>query len=176
MTDQERSRASVRAEHFKEKGAPEDLARDVAVLPTMVAALDVADLAERTGWPAPTVARVFRWVGAAFGLDRLRGAANAFVLEQHWDRLALRRTLEELYEDQRLLASAALRSAKTAPAGLSRDQAAALAQSWIDAEGGRAMRALETVAELEFSGGWTFTKTILAAAEIRSLAAMASAA
>ncbi|KAF0170493.1 MAG: glutamate dehydrogenase, partial [Caulobacteraceae bacterium] len=131
------------------------------------------DLAERTGWPVAPATSVFRSVGAAFGMDRLRGAAMAFTLEQHWDRLALRRTLEELYEDQRLLAEAVIRHAGAAPQGVpgAEDVAAAprLVREWMAANDARTSGVLATIGELESTGAWTFAKTILAAAEIRGL-------
>jgi len=145
------------------------VARDVAVLPPLVAALDVADLAERTHWPVASSASVFRNVGAAFGIDRLRGAAMAFTLEQHWDRLALRRTLEELYEDQRLLAEAVIRFAGAAPQPEDSAAAPRVVREWMAANETRTASVLATIVELEATGAWTFAKTILAAAEIRGL-------
>ena len=117
---------------------------------------------------------VFRSVGAAFGMDRLRGAAMAFTLEQHWDRLALRRTLEELYEDQRLLAEAGHppRGAQRPRRSRRTDDVAAaprLVREWMAANDARTSGVLATIGELESTGAWTFAKTILAAAEIRGL-------
>jgi glutamate dehydrogenase len=170
MTEQERSRAEVRAQTFEADGAPRDLACEVAALSPLVAALDVADLADQSRWPVGATAKVFREVGATFAFDRLRGAAGAFTLDQHWDRLALRRTLEELYEDQRLLASSAIRSVDVAPDALSGDDARSLVAAWAESNGARVRTALETIAELEATGPWTFAKAILAAAELRGAA------
>jgi len=174
MTEQERQRAEVRAERYVQDGAPANLARDVAALAPLVAALDVADLAERTRWPVAPASQVFRSVGAAFGIDRLRGAAANFVLEQHWDRLALRRTLEELYEDQRMLAEAVIRHAGAAPKAGDVAAAAVAVRSWMDANGARVSGVLATITELESTGAWTFAKTILAGAEIRGLSTAAT--
>jgi glutamate dehydrogenase len=166
MTEQERGRATSRMEAYVRDGAPADLARDVAALSPLVAALDVADLAEQCGWSVAAASRVFRQVGAMFGFDRLRGAAHQFVLDQHWDRLALRRTLEELYEDQRLLSASVIRHVGASPPQL--DASAAVA-AWGEARGERVATALATVRELEAAGPWTFAKAILAAAEMRGL-------
>jgi glutamate dehydrogenase len=171
MTGQERQRAEARAQGYSAEGAPDGLARSVAALAPMVAALDVADLGTRTHWPILPAARVFRAVGAAFGIDRLRGAALAFKLAQHWDRLALRRTLEELYEDQRLLAEACVKALGGAPDPSRADAAWAdgAVKSWLSKIEPHASSVLATIAELEGAGTWTFAKTILAAAEIRGL-------
>ncbi len=174
MTEQERQRAEERVERFAQEGAPADLARDVGALAPLVAALDVADLAERTRWPVAAAAQVFRSVGAAFGIDRLRGAAANFVLEQHWDRLALRRTLEELYEDQRMLAEAVIRHAGAAPKSEDVAAPSVAVRTWMSANDARVTGVLATIAELEATGGWTFAKTILAAAEVRGLSTAAA--
>jgi glutamate dehydrogenase len=175
MTEQERHRADARADRFMQDGAPADLARDAAALPPLVAALDVADIAERSAWPVLAAAMVFRQVGAAFGMDRLRGAAMNFVLEQHWDRLALRRTLEELYEDQRMLAEAVIRHAGAAPKADDAEAPSLAVRAWMGANEARVSAVLATIAELEATGAWTFAKTILAAAEVRGLSTVAQA-
>jgi glutamate dehydrogenase len=174
MTEQEVGRAQARVARYTSAGAPEDVARDVAVLAPMIAGLDVVDLAERRGWPVTPAASVFRAVGARFGLDRLRGAALGFQLADHWDRLALRRTLEELYEDQRALTEAAIKHVGAAPAALDRASAMAVCEGWLAAIKTQAAPTLATVAEIEGQSGWTFAKTILAAAEIRGLATLVS--
>jgi glutamate dehydrogenase len=169
MTAQERERAQVRADRYIADGAPEEIARDVAALAPLSAALDVADLAVKSGWPVDAAAQVFRKVGAAFSLDRLRGAAMGFALDQHWDRLALRRTLEELYEDQRVLAEAVTRAPP--PKGADAGSANAALARWLGANEARAQTVTNAMSELEATGAWTFAKTILAAAEVRALAA-----
>lgn len=168
LTDVEQQRAAARAESFAARGAPLELAREISLLAPMVTALDIADLAFRTGQAAPSAMYIYRAVGAAFGLDRMRVAAQALKLDAHWDRLALRRTLEELFEDQRALATAALLALKPA-----KDLTAAAARAdiaaWKDKLGASASGASATLKELETGGAWTFAKTVIAAAELRGL-------
>jgi glutamate dehydrogenase len=161
LTAVERHRAAARAQKYIAAGAPEDLARRIGALSPLVSALDVADLAAKLGRPALDAARIYRRIGATLGLDRLRAAALTLRPDQHWERLALRRTLEELFEDQRVIAEAAARAtnADGAPA-------------WIESLGPIAAGPRAALAELESGGGaWTFAKTVIAAAEVRSLAA-----
>jgi glutamate dehydrogenase len=89
------------------------------------------------------------------------------MLDQHWDRLALRRTLEELLEDQRLIAEAVTRAR---PPAVAADIDKVL-EAWLSAHAGRAQMVKDTMADLEATGAWTFAKSILAAAEVRALAA-----
>ncbi|MBU6373720.1 MAG: NAD-glutamate dehydrogenase [Alphaproteobacteria bacterium] len=163
LTPLERHRAAGRAQRFTSAGAPEDLARRVGALSPLVSALDVADLAAKLGRAPLDAARVYRAVGETLGLDRLRAAALALRPDQHWERLALRRTLEELFEDQRVIAEAAAR----APA-VGGDAKAVGA--WIEGLGPLAAAPRATLAELETGGAWTFAKTVIAAAEVRGLA------
>ncbi|MDX2235556.1 MAG: NAD-glutamate dehydrogenase [Hyphomonadaceae bacterium] len=173
LTEQERARAETRAERFAADGVPPDLARDTAALQPFSAALDIADMADATGWAVGPAAHVFRAVGARFGLDRLRGAALGFALDQHWDRLALRRTLEALYEDQRLIAEAIARHAGAPPASADAAFARHAVETWVAINEERAEMLSGAMADLEATGAWTFAKTILAAAEVRSLSAVA---
>jgi glutamate dehydrogenase len=168
LTDVEQQRAAGRAADFVARGAPLALATEISLLAPMVTALDIADLASRTGQTAPAAMYVYRAVGAAFGLDRMRAAAQALKLDAHWDRLALRRTLEELFEDQRALAAAALLALQ--PKG---DLTAAAARdgiaAWKNQLGATASGASATLKELESGGAWSFAKTVIAAAELRGL-------
>jgi glutamate dehydrogenase len=127
----------------------------------MVSALDVADLAARVARAPVDAARIYRKVGEALSLDRLRAAAVALRPDQHWERLALRRTLEDLFEDQRVIAEAAARAIGDAQA----------IPAWIEGLGAVAAAPRATLAELETGGPWTFAKTVIAAAEVRGLAA-----
>ncbi|MGH1560137.1 hypothetical protein ACRAWD_25790 [Caulobacter segnis] len=56
---------------------PEALAQAVAALQPLTTAADLVDLANASSWSVENVARLYHQVGAAFGFDRLRGAATA---------------------------------------------------------------------------------------------------
>jgi glutamate dehydrogenase len=167
LTPNERSRTDQRIAAHVAAGAPEDLARDIVALAPLVSALDVADLSRREPPRTLPVAHVYRQVGAAFRFDRLRGAAQAMSLAQHWDRLALRRTVEQLFEDQRALAAHAVNAIPTAPANAAEAEASVAA--WAASLGQSALVAQAALEELEAGGGWTFAKVVIAAAELRAL-------
>jgi glutamate dehydrogenase len=168
LTLAERERAEARMRRYQEGGAPADVARDVAVLSPLVSALDVTDLARKHALAPVAAARLFRQIGAAFHLDRLRGAGWALSLTQHWERLAVRRTLEELFEDQRTLTEHAAKTLK-----LSGELDAAAAEAaiarWMPLLGAAGAGALASVQDLESAGGWTFSKIVLAATDLRAL-------
>jgi glutamate dehydrogenase len=167
FTPYERAAAEAKLETLRQAGAPEPLAAHAALFGGMVQALGVADLAAETGSPPRAAAVLFRGAGAVLGLDRARDAAAALQLPAHYDRLALRRTLEELDGVQRALAA---RAARTAPP----QEDPAIAQerltAWLSSLGERAAEAMRIVAEFEASGPWSLAKSTLIAAELRALA------
>jgi glutamate dehydrogenase len=170
LTAREAAGVATRKQGFEAIGAPADLAQDCALLPVMVAALDITDLSVQAGWPVETGAALYRAVGAAFGLDRLRSAAAEFALADHWDRLAVRRAVESLYEDQRALAEAAMAGISAVPTITSQSWAETAAKSWVDGLGPQAALARATFAELDAQGVWTLAKLTLAGAEFNALA------
>ncbi|MGE0045808.1 MAG: NAD-glutamate dehydrogenase, partial [Hyphomonadaceae bacterium] len=170
LTTLERRRADAKRGGYVEAGAPADLAATVASLGPLTAALDVADIAHKRGWPAPAAAFVYRAVGAAFDLDRLIAAAGSLTLDQHWDRLALRRAVEDLYACQASLGEAAVAALGQAPAQPSAVWATQAVEEWVEGLGPIATPAQRALAELESQGPWTFAKLMIAAAEMHALA------
>ena len=75
----------------------------------LVAAADIGDLAQESGWPVAAMARLYHQVGAAFDFDRLRAAAGSIPSIDHFDRLAVRRMIEDLMNEQSTLTRAVAR-------------------------------------------------------------------
>jgi len=169
LADPERDRAIARRDEAIAAGAPSDVAADCAALSPLASALDIADLARAAGWEVEPTAYAYRAVGALFALDRLRLEASAMTLEQHWDRLAMRRAGEDLFDAQKSLTGAALRAAER-PARADRDWAHAMAARWAASLGSAGDSARGVLQELESQGGWTFAKVTIATAEMRALA------
>jgi len=166
----ERDRVSVRQKSLMDLGAPEDLAHDAALLSPLTSALDVSDLARSTRWPVHSASLLHCVVGAEFGLDALKDAATMMKLEQHWDRLVVRRAAEDFGETQLKLAEA---GAKAIGAPREGDNAAMTerVREWIASLGQPAQRARSAFAELNAQGSWTFAKLMLISAEFNALTA-----
>jgi NAD-specific glutamate dehydrogenase len=90
-------------------------------------------------------------------------------LEQHWDRLVLRRAAQDFGETQLRLAEAAA-SAIGAPRAEAASAEGA-AKEWIVSLGQPAQRARASFEELSAQGPWTFAKLMLVAAEFNALLA-----
>jgi glutamate dehydrogenase len=99
----------------------------------------------------------------------LRAGAAAFHLAQHWERLALRRLLAEINEDQRMLADAAIAHVGAPPARPARAWAADAVRGWLDSINQIAAPARSAIAEMQAAGDWSFAKIVLAAAALRAL-------
>ena len=135
---------------------PADLACDLTLMRHLVAALDVALLAKSTGQEPARIAPLYAALGQALGLDRLRIMAGKFSPPEHWDRLALRRLLDDLSASQRNIAAKLLASGTTVEAW-ARRQSEALERTsgFLDA--------------LEASGEPSVAKLLLASSQIQNL-------
>ncbi|UQV17171.1 NAD-glutamate dehydrogenase [Brevundimonas albigilva] len=171
----EQGRLEDRVRRFADHGAPEELTRSISIMRPLVAAADIGDLAAEANWPVAAMARLYHQVGAAFDFDRLRAAAGSIPSADHFDRLAVRRLIEDLMNEQSVLTRAVARASDPS-VGASEETAEAAVDAWIGprlsvVEGVRA-----SVDEIEQSGsGWTFAKLTIANATIRDLAGAAVA-
>src|SRR5690606_28094144 len=167
----ERARVDVRRAALIELGAPEDLANEAALLSPLTLSLDVADLARDTGWPVHPASTLHCVIGAELGLDALRDAATNMKLEQHWDRLVVRRAAGDFGEAQLRLAEAAARAIGAPPADASDDWVAEEAKTWLVSLGKPVQRTRSAFGELDGQGPWSFAKLMLISAESNGLVA-----
>ena len=170
MSALERTRTEARQAGLEELGAPAELARDAAMLQPLTAALDVSDLARRSAWPVHDAAMLHCVIGAEFGLDVLREAAHGLSLDQHWDRLVVRRAIEDFSEIQLRLAEAAAASIGAPDREIDPDRMLEAARAWIGDLGQPAQRARAAFEEHNAHQPWTFAKLMLVAAEFNALA------
>ena len=167
----ERERVATRLQMLVDLGAPEDLAREAALLSPLTLSLDVADMAIDTKWPINDASMIHCVVGADLGLDALRDAATNMKLEQHWDRLVVRRAAQDFGDIQLRLAEAAARAIGAPPKDADYAWANEAVQAWLVSLGKPASRAKSAFADLNGQGAWTFAKLMLISAEFNGLAA-----
>jgi glutamate dehydrogenase len=141
----EKAAVEGRIATLKEAGIPDEIAEDVALLPLLAAIPEIVLLAQRRSLPAQPAAGAYFAMGGAVGIDRLRVLAAAVPALDHWDRLALRRIVDDLYGAQRQLADLALGTepAETAESGV------AAVTAWAAAHEDEIGRTLGFLAELE---------------------------
>ncbi len=152
-------------------GVPRDVAEDAAVLPLMAGLPEIALMAARHRQPLDLVAGAYFAMGAAVGIDRLRGLAARITAGEHWDRLAIRRLIDDLYAGQRALTASALKETKAGGDVGSRAEGAAAVAAWTAAHEDALLRAKSFLAALEASGELSVAKLTLAGSQIHELAA-----
>jgi len=174
----EQERITNRIARFEKDGAPSELARDIAMLRPLISATDVLDLATKENWPVLPVAALYHAFGDQFRFDRLRCAAGQLDTDQRWDRLAVRRLIEDLYSAQRGLTCSAITHAiqngnvpSSKEGAPDRAWAQDIVQAWKDANGALAIKTMNTFDELDATGEWTLAKLAIANTQMSELAA-----
>lgn len=141
---------------WTDAGVPDDLARDMALLSPLAAGLDVALLAHDAKLDAAKVAPVYFDLGARLGLDRLRALGSKLAPPEHWDRLALRRLLDDLSSAQRNITKQLLANGGIDP--------------WAQEHADALERTKTFLNTLEASGELSVAKLMLASSQIQNLA------
>jgi glutamate dehydrogenase len=148
---------------FTHESVPPRVARRVAALGAMGAGLDIVETALARRSQVGSAARVHFGLGAALGLDWLRGQIERLAVEGHWQAVARGTLREELHVLQRRLLDRVL-------ASRSRGDAQARVAAWLES-GGEAVDALRrTVQEMRATGGADFPTLSVAVQAVRRLA------
>lgn len=162
ISEHERAGVKERKQAFIKAGAPADLAQAVAELRPLTSSTDVIDMAKASDWPLASTAYIYHAVGARFRFDRLRGLGQEVSSDLHWDRLAVRRLMEDFYASQQAVTASAMRFAQQAGGSLaggiedpSRDWADALVEAWNTVNEEEAGRVDLVQRQLDESGAWT---------------------
>ncbi|HTQ13835.1 MAG TPA: NAD-glutamate dehydrogenase [Rhizomicrobium sp.] len=159
-----------RIKEMTDAGAPLDLADDVAALPLWGTAPEIAQLAHARDLDIDLVAGAYFSVGAIIGLDRLRGLAQRIAATEHWDRLAIRRIVDDLYAGQRHLTQQVLKSFEGDRMDRTRADGAKAADAWAESRADLLSRTRSFLDELERTGDLSIAKLTLANSQIHELA------
>jgi glutamate dehydrogenase len=153
-------------------GAPEALAREIAALRPLTMTADLADLATASSWSIEAVAKLHHLAGAAFGFDKVRAAASALSDGDPFERLAVRRLIEDLLAEQTALTRAVMKFAG-GPGGGDDPKATLAGWSALNAAGVRKVQ--HTLGEIDRAGGaWSFAKLTIANAALREVSGTAA--
>ncbi len=161
----------ARIQQLQQAGAPLDVAEDVAVLPLLGAAPEIAQLAFNRSLDVDLVAGAYFAVGAIVGLDRVRGLAWRISGTEHWDRLAIRRIVDDLFAGQRALTAQVLAGFEHEKIDRTRAEGSKAADEWAEQHADALARTRAFLDELERSGDLSIAKLTLANSQIHELAA-----
>ena len=152
-------------------GAPLDVAEDVAVLPLLGSAPEIAQLARSRSFGVDMVAGAYFAMGATVGIDRLRSLAGRITAKEHWDRLAIRRIADDLFAGQRALTAEVLSGVDASKTQGDRADGMAAVKTWAEVHAEPLGRTRAFLDALERSGDLSIAKLTLANSQIRELAA-----
>jgi glutamate dehydrogenase len=148
---------------FSADGVPASVARRVASLGAFHSSVDIVEVALARRAPVAQAARVYFGLGAAIGLDWIRGEIERLPVEGHWQALARGTMREEAYLLQRRLADQVL----------SRGRAGDLAKridAWLAMRGAAHENVSRTVREMRTMGSADFPTLSVALQAVRQLA------
>jgi glutamate dehydrogenase len=168
----EQKAAVRRASAWVKAGAPKTVAHSVALMRPLTLAASISDLAKDQAWPLAAAARVYHKVGGDFGFDKLRAAAaSRGGGGDAYERLAVRRLIEDMIGEQSALARAVMARGAPPEDGGKSDSASGAVVSWVSERADAVRAARRIIDDVEKApGNWTFAKLTIANAALRELA------
>ena len=166
--DFEGSYLRSRIQNRVDKGIDVDLARDICVLDPLSSACDIVDISHEFSWPMEEAARAYSEIGALVGLPQLRAGAAQLAPGEHFERLSIKRMIEDLFRQQRALTLAALGNAHNVDGD--RVSGGDAVDLWAQANAIPVDRTTQLVQEMDAQGPMTGAKLALATSQVRDLA------
>ena len=166
LGDDSRKALTRAARRLVGQGVPAKVAQRVASLGVLASALDIVQAAKRCKLGVVDVGRIYFMIGARLGLDWLRASAGAgdAGTETYWQRQALSAVVDDLYAQQRALATAVIEVGGDG-------QADDAVEAWIAANRAAVDRNDRMIADLRKAGGVDLAMLTVAGRHIRALAA-----
>ncbi|MEX0591572.1 MAG: NAD-glutamate dehydrogenase [Xanthobacteraceae bacterium] len=160
LPDEHHAARGARSSELIAANVPEPLALKIASLPELAAAPDIVVVADGTKKRIEAVTSVYFAVGAFFRLDQIAEAAHKIELSDHFDRLALDRTLVEIASSQRRITAEVLATGRAGDAAV---------QEWAERRGREIARVRASIHEIAGSG-LTLSKLAVAVGLLADLA------
>ena len=138
--------------------------------------MDMADLANASGWDLVGAARIYHHASAAFGFDRLRAASGSLLGADPYERQAIRFLVEDLMAEQSAIVRSVIASNDRHKGCESAESAQSLVKAWTGRRAAAAKAVTDLVDAIEQSGdGWSFAKLTIVNNAMRHLVATAQA-
>ncbi len=161
-TERAQGEFAEREASIHEKGAPDDLARDLALLPLLALLPDIAAVSRETGVPLERTVSGYFTVTRHFRIGRLEGALASLKPTDYYESLALARAGAEFAGARRRLAVAALSA---------HPEADNPAEAWSAAQGPRVGQVIAQIAALAGAGEASVSRLTVAAGLLSDLSA-----
>jgi glutamate dehydrogenase len=163
LDPQARQHFEAQAARWMQAGVPAGIARRVAALDTLFAALDIAEVAADAGRPVATVAGVYFELGAKLGLGWLRERIGGLPGDSHWQTLAKGAMRDDVAGLARTLARNVVADGQA-------QDAAELVAAWQSRNGASMERATRLLEELRAAPAPDLAMLSVALRELRNLA------
>ena len=163
LADADREAWDARVDKLADAGVPQELAERVASLGALFAALDVVDVARKTGRSVDEVAPMHFLLGGGLELHWLRDQIAALPRDNRWQAMARAALRDDLF---------ALHSALTADVlaeGPQEGSARERLDAWTEANAGPVERAVGILADIKSGGTYDLTTLPVALREVRNL-------
>ncbi|MBW9056044.1 NAD-glutamate dehydrogenase [Rhizobium mesosinicum] len=108
FADQAGTDVAVRQQEYQQAGLPEKLAAEIASLPTFALVPEIMQIAARTGEALPRAAENYFAVTRTFRVGRLLAAGNRIITSDHYENLALARSIDQIASARRDIVISAL--------------------------------------------------------------------
>jgi glutamate dehydrogenase len=99
---------AARCSEYQQAGVPEKLAREIAGLSSFALVPEIMQIADRTGAPLTRAAESYFAVSQTFRVESLLAAGGRIVTPDHYENLALARSIDQIASSRRDIAIAAL--------------------------------------------------------------------
>ena len=159
----------TRIDYWKGRGAPQSLAAQAGLMPALEFAFDIVNLSRETKWSAGVVGGLFFAVGHRFQIEPARAGARATMPEGHFDRLAVRRLIDELSMRQSALTRAIAGSVKVEPSGPAKNWLDPMFAEWRLKNTVSVERYEKFAAELDIGAGMSVGKLSLLSTKLADL-------
>ncbi len=164
LGESEAAAARAKAEALVGAGVPDELAARVAHLEALVPALDLVELADRSGLDLVAAATVYYELGARLELHWLRDRIVALPRGTRWEAMARAALRDDVYAEQAALAGAVV---GTCTEGDPRERV----ETWLDRHAAAAERCLRVLADIRSGGGLDLARLSVGVRELRNLIA-----
>jgi glutamate dehydrogenase len=151
-------------EQYTELGVPLNVARRVAGLNFLYAAMDIVEVAAQSGTDVTFVASVYFHLGSGLELDWSRDQIERLRVSGHWQAVARGTLRENLFALQRELAAQVI----TARNG--DDSAQAVVDAWLESHSAEVAHSHQLLSDMASVGDLDFATLSVALQEIRKLA------
>ncbi|MEO0392043.1 MAG: NAD-glutamate dehydrogenase [Pseudomonadota bacterium] len=169
VPEPEREGMDHRYQHYTQAGVGEDLARQVARLPVLFGACDIARTAEIAKVDVPVAAKAYTEIGDYFGISWLHMQAVDLPRASHWRKQAVIAIIDDLYAIRSRLAYEIIGAVTVKGSFDPQKDNTALIKEWAKTRPQQVSRLQRLIAEFRAAGETDLAMLAIALRQLRNL-------